>query len=135
MIGELNESHSQFVGQSEMELNHVDEQISHSILTQLDSIDRGVKAIRDRLATLDEQRSEILAEIGRLAALGGMPEPQEFLTVKQAAAYLNVSKQTIYRMKHLHVKRGRSIRLRRSTLDRGFREDPRKASQMRSRKR
>ncbi len=99
----------------------MDTETSQLILNRLESIVASVKAIGDQITELRKQPAT-------------MPD-REFLTVAEAANYLNVSKQTIYRMKHLHVKRGRSIRLRRSTLDRGFREDPRKANQMRSRER
>lgn len=82
---------------------------SQLILNRLDELSAKMDALGERLASRDAQP---------------VAEPQEFLTVRQAAAYLNVSESVVRRMKHLHVRRGRSIRLRRSSLDRTFRCDP-----------
>ena len=78
------------------------------------------------LTYLVEQIAALHKKFDELAAKQfADPTPdREFLTVREAANYLNVSEQTIYRRKHLHVKSkgGRMIRIRRSTLDRGLRE-------------
>lgn len=72
--------------------------------------------------------AETLARIeAKLDALAKpAAEPGEFMTVREAAEYVKLSRATLYKMKHLQVKRGGVVRFRRSVLDSYFR--PRKAA-------
>lgn len=47
----------------------------------------------------------------------------EYLTVAEAHTEFNISKRALYRMPHLHRRRGRSIRILRSDLENVLRRD------------
>jgi excisionase family DNA binding protein len=48
-------------------------------------------------------------------------QEREYLTVKQAAELFNISERSLYDLKLLQVRRGRSVRFRRSDLERHLR--------------
>jgi excisionase family DNA binding protein len=78
------------------------------------------------LATLRRLESKLDTLLS--ATLAPTDSIGEFLTVAEAAAYVRLSRSTLYKMKHLHVRRGRALRFRRSDLDRYFRsKETRKA--------
>lgn len=60
-------------------------------------------------------------KLDKLAPAAGKPD--EFMTLREAAAYLSLSTSTLYRAKRLQIRKGRAIRFRRSELDRVFRSE------------
>lgn len=60
----------------------------------------------------------------RLDAMEKGPQVREYLTVKEAAAEFKLSVASLYRMTHLHHRRGKTVRIRRADLVREMRPDP-----------
>jgi hypothetical protein len=75
-----------------------------------------------RLSGLDKALVALNAKIDRLL----LNEPvADYLTVKQAAKHFQISASVLYReMKHLQIRRGRSVRFRRRDLELALRRNP-----------
>lgn len=89
--------------------------------------------IADRLADLVHYADKINDKLGviceHLAAKSAAAEKSasdDYLTVKEAAAFLKLSTASLYKLKHLQCRRGKSIRFKRSALENHIR--PRKAA-------
>lgn len=81
---------------------------------------------------LEETGSEVAAAIFAIDAYrNSAPEPtpqrpaneSKLLTIQQAAVEFNISKRTLYRLKPLHVKFGKAVRIRRTDLENYLRQD------------
>jgi excisionase family DNA binding protein len=81
---------------------------------------------------LEETGSEVAAAIFAIDAYrkseAEPPAPKsgkesKLLTIKQVAAEFNVSTRTLYRLKPLHVKFGKAVRIRRADLENYLRQD------------
>jgi excisionase family DNA binding protein len=73
------------------------------------------------LAKLDELTGEVRALRERIDDAPQPAETDTYLTVAEAAVYCKVSPAALYRLKHLQCRRGRSVRFKRSDLDRHLR--------------
>lgn len=71
--------------------------------------------------------ADVLNEVRALAArIDQMQTPtvHEYMTVAEAARHFNISPAALYRLKHLHCRRGRSIRFKRQALENHLRPRP-----------
>lgn len=81
---------------------------------------------------LEETGSEVAAAIFALDAyrtaepVSNLPRPakeSKLLSIAQAAEEFNISRRTLYRLKQLHVKFGKAVRIRRADLENYLRQD------------
>jgi excisionase family DNA binding protein len=70
------------------------------------------------VSKLDEilESDALSAAVERLAAVPDS-KPSEYLTVAEAAKEFSIHPHTLYRLKRLHVRVGKSIRIRRAALE------------------
>lgn len=72
--------------------------------------------------------TDVMLELGRIRRLIESKVPKQpgsdYMTVREAADFFKLSPATLYQLKHLQVRRGRSVRFRRSILEQHFQPDP-----------
>lgn len=85
------------------------DQLANAILGRFDDVLAELQNLRQRLDSMDSPT-----------------KPQKkngLLTIRQASQEFNISTRTLYRLKPLHVKFGRAVRIRRQDLENYLRAD------------